>query len=378
MSYLVLALGALLSLCGALAIYVGYGIILVERGWAGVIAGATALSGGIVTIALGFILHSLSGLYALLKTGKGLAPLRHELGEDEARGSRPEPGLGLNPEASMTSEAVPPPAAMPPTATLRTWVQRPTRPNLTPTRTFLKARGMVSPVARGTPESDFALPKHPLGSRAAPGLSETAMEPPSEPDFAMPGELAAAKPDDQAKTRPASAPAVEAPAEPASKADGEPGLFGKHQAKERPLEARLQEPHIDPDEPEMESGPRVTAPGEMDLIDANCSTDGLIEPDPALGALKEGAKSAPQAIELASVAPAPFVAEALPATDPREPTPPAVPAAGEARLAIVRSYESEGTTYVMYADGSIEARSERGVFHFQSMAELKAFMEPQA
>jgi hypothetical protein len=32
----------------------------------------------------------------------------------------------------------------------------------------------------------------------------------------------------------------------------------------------------------------------------------------------------------------------------------------------------------MYADGSIEARSERGVFHFQSMAELKAFMEAQA
>ena len=378
MSYLVLALGALLSLCGAFAIYAGYGIILVERGWAGVIAGATALSGGIVTIALGFILHSLSGLHALLKTGKGLTPLPGELGEDEASELRPEPGLAFNPEASMVSEAGPPPAAMPPAASLRTWPQRPTRPNLTPARNFLKSRGTVLPAARGTPESDFALPKLPLVSRAAPRVSQAAMEPPSEPGFAMPGEVAAAKAEDEAKTRPASAPAAEAPAEPAWNADGEPGLFDDDKAKEPPIEARLQEPHIDPGEPATESGPRVTWPAETASIDAIFGEDHLIEPDPALDARKEGAKPSPEAIEPASLDPAPpFVAEALPAADPREPSPPAVPAAGEAGLAIVGRYESEGTSYVMYADGSIEARSERGVFHFQSMAELKAFMDSQ-
>ena len=148
MSYLVFALGALLSLCGAFAIYAGYGIILVERGWAGVIAGATALSGGIVTIALGFILHSLSGLHALRKTGQGLTPLPRGLGEDEAGELRPEPGLAFNPEASMVSEAGPPPAAMSPAASLRTWPQRPTRPNLPPARHFLKSRGTVLPAAR--------------------------------------------------------------------------------------------------------------------------------------------------------------------------------------------------------------------------------------
>ena len=31
----------------------------------------------------------------------------------------------------------------------------------------------------------------------------------------------------------------------------------------------------------------------------------------------------------------------------------------------------------MYADGSIDARSDLGAFHFSSMAELKAFMESQ-
>ena len=232
MSYLVVALGALLSLCGAFAIYAGYGIILVERGWAGVIAGATLLSGGIVTIALGFILHSLSGLHALLKTGEGLTPLPGELGADEVGALGPKPGVAFNPEVSMVSEAGPPPAAVPPAASLRTWPQRPTRPNLTFARNVLKSRGTVLPAARGTPESDFALPKLPLTARDAPGVSQGAMEPPSEPDFAIPGEAAAAKAEDEAQTRPASTPATEAPAEPAWNSDDEPGLFDEDKAKE--------------------------------------------------------------------------------------------------------------------------------------------------
>src|SRR3984893_1398556 len=200
MSYLVFVLGTLLSLCGAFAIAAGYGIIQVERGRAGVIAGATALSGGIVTIALGFILHRLSGLHALLKTGNGLTPLPGELGDDEASELGPEPGIAFNPEASTVSEAGPPPATMPTAAGLRTLPQRPTRPNLTPARNFLKSRGTVLPAARGTPEADFALPKHPLVSRAAPRGSEAAMgRRPSEPEFTSPGEAAAAQPVEEAK-----------------------------------------------------------------------------------------------------------------------------------------------------------------------------------
>ncbi|MDQ6869591.1 MAG: hypothetical protein M3178_14910 [Pseudomonadota bacterium] len=377
MSYLVFALGTLLSLCGAFAIYAGYGIILVERGWAGVIAGATALSCGIVTIALGCILHSLSGLHALLKTGKGLTPLPGELGEDEASELGPEPGLAFNPEASTVSEAGLPPAAVPPAASLRTWAQRPTRPNLTPARNFLRSRGTVSPAASGTPESDFALPKLPFISRAAPKVSQAAMEPPSEPGFAMPGEVEAANAGDEAKTRSAPAPAVEAPAEPAWNADDEPGLFDDDKAKEPPVEAR--QTHIDPGEPATETGPRADWPTEMASIDAIFGEDHFIEPDPALDARKEGAEPSPEAIEPASADPAPpFVAEALPAADPREPSPPVVPAASEAALAIVGRYESEGTSYVMYADGSIEARTEHAVLHFKSMVELKTFMESRA
>ncbi|HTJ01169.1 MAG TPA: hypothetical protein VL492_00135, partial [Methylovirgula sp.] len=45
--------------------------------------------------------------------------------------------------------------------------------------------------------------------------------------------------------------------------------------------------------------------------------------------------------------------------------------------AVIGRYEAEGTTYVMFADGSIEAQSERGVARFKSMADLKAYFETQ-
>ncbi len=356
MSYVVLALGVLLSLCGAIAISESYGIIEVERGWAGVIAGASLLSGGIVTIALGFILRSLSGLHPLLKTGTGLTRLPHALGDDEASELRAEPGLAFNPETSMAAEAGPLPATVPPASSLRTWPQRPTRPSLTPARNLLKARGTGVPAARGTPVPDFAVPKPPFASRATTSVCPAAVDP-AELGSATASEVAAG---------------VEAPAGPALYAGGEPGLFDNDKEIEPPI-------RIDTGEPETESLARVTSPAETASIDATFGEDHLIAPDLALDARKEGAKPSPDAIEPASLNPAPpSVSQTLPAADPREPSPPVVPAAGEARLAIVGRYESEGTSYVMYADGSVEARSERGVFHFQSMAELKAFMEAQA
>jgi hypothetical protein len=202
------------------------------------------------------------------------------------------------------------------------------------------------------------------------------VDPASELASATASEVAAGTAQDEAKTRPASSPAVEAPAGPALYAGGEPGLFDNDKGIEPPM-------RIDTGEPETESLARVTSPAEIASIDATFGDDHLIAPDPALDAQldaqKEGAKPSPEAIDLASLHSAPsFVSETLPVADPRELSPPAVPAASETGLAIVGRYESEGTSYVMYANGSIEARSERGVFHFQSMAELKAFMEAQA
>lgn len=45
------------------------------------------------------------------------------------------------------------------------------------------------------------------------------------------------------------------------------------------------------------------------------------------------------------------------------------------KSAVIGRYEADGTSYVMYADGSIEAQSPSGVYRFASMAELKSFIE---
>jgi hypothetical protein len=48
-----------------------------------------------------------------------------------------------------------------------------------------------------------------------------------------------------------------------------------------------------------------------------------------------------------------------------------------AEPAILGRYQANGNSYVMFSDGSIEAVTQTGVYHFNSMAELKAFIEAQ-
>ncbi|MDN3625021.1 hypothetical protein [Methylobacterium isbiliense] len=59
-----------------------------------------------------------------------------------------------------------------------------------------------------------------------------------------------------------------------------------------------------------------------------------------------------------------------PAAPPAEPEPPAAPEAPS----IVGTYASGGNTYVMYSDGTIDADTPGGKFHFASLDELKVFI----
>jgi hypothetical protein len=382
MSYLVLALGAFLSLCGALAVYTGYGIIQVERGWASVIAGSTAFSCGIVTLALGLILHRLSSMHASLKSGENIPPpLREEAPLMASESHRDHP-LTFPPEPSMVPEAVPPFAAAPPAAiqpsaaALRSWLQRPMRSNLTATRNVLKTRGTVLPTVRGTHESDYSSQKVPPLSRDGLKMPQTTVEMPSEPGFALPAQVVEDKAEDKAEMGFSFAPAGETPAAFAWRADAEPGLFDEALAADQtegpPIAQPLPEKH---GSPEAQSEPGAGWPAETAAIDMIYEEALFIELDKALESRNEGVEPSSEPIEPASRGLAPPDVSAL-----REPSPEPLPdtGAGQEELAIVGQYESAGTSYVMYSDGSIEARTEHAVFHFKSMAELKAFLEPEA
>src|SRR5438477_8010533 len=104
MSYLVLVLGVVLALGGAAAVVASYGIILVERGWAGVIAGTVALSGGVITIALGLILHRLTSLHAALRSAAAGLPMAQE----SAEGPHYVPKVAIPPEMASAPASGPP------------------------------------------------------------------------------------------------------------------------------------------------------------------------------------------------------------------------------------------------------------------------------
>jgi hypothetical protein len=63
--------------------------------------------------------------------------------------------------------------------------------------------------------------------------------------------------------------------------------------------------------------------------------------------------------------------------EPREEAPPLAPRVPpeQPQPEVIGRYEAEGTLYVMYADGSIDAQTEEGVLRFRSMAELQAFFQ---
>lgn len=383
MSYLVLAMGAFLSLCGALALYAGYGIIQVERGWATFIAGSVAFSCGIVTLALGLILHRLSSLFAPLKTRNEALPLPRELARRTPGEPRREPSPDFNPAAVPSMAAAPAPASGA-AASLRSWAQRPPRSNLAAARKFLKSRGPVLPSARATSEPDFSSHEPPRSSGDDLDMPQTSLAPP-EPGIPRPAEEGAAAKGPAAKEESTSAAASRPePDEFAGSAGSEPGLFDEAKFQEA-QEAPPREPHFSergepPREPEESSQMGVGWPAETTSVDRLFEEEILMELDAALEQRNEGEEPSSERVEPAGLNPAPpavtpAVSDA--AAEASRDLPPLPSGAGQEELAIVGQYESEGTSYVMYSDGSIEARTQHAVFHFKSMSELKSFLETQ-
>lgn len=130
------------------------------------------------------------------------------------------------------------------------------------------------------------------------------------------------------------------PAEPKSGFAGAAGLAGISLGLGKRPKAARTEPTVSPEI----AAP--TEPVEDDLFDA------LDEPAPA---------PEPPALRPSFEA-APAQPESKPAEEPRDPQ-------------VVGTYSSGANTYVMYSNGTIEADTPRGRFNFNSLDELKAFVQ---
>ena len=100
MNWLVVVLGAGLALIGALAIYMGLDLaqvergIQVERGWVMVVAGATLIAGGVVTLAIGRLLFRLEALGRNFHARAAVLPdAARGNGQPETARARPRPAI---------------------------------------------------------------------------------------------------------------------------------------------------------------------------------------------------------------------------------------------------------------------------------------------
>jgi hypothetical protein len=377
MSYIVLALGVLLALGGALALLTSYGIIMVERGWAGVIAGTTALAGGVVTLALGLILHRLSNFYALF-TGTTLPPGSAE-DETGAPGTAQTPHYV--PKAAILPETAPVSAAMPPASGLRSWAQRQARSAHASGRNVFKSRWPAAQAALKFRESDSAAPKSPFSPPSPSNGNTAGVDPHSEPGSGpiVPASTAGEAEENTPQHPP---PAEETYAE--TRRNG-----GRDEPWPRQNNGGS-EPLIVPPFPEMpiaadevQSSPRNSWPTEPALIETILPEAGHMPHEPVVEARREGTeKSLPEAQEEKNLQQPPLTSKAgIEASLGEWETgnePPSDQAISGDTLAIVGRYEFDGTSYVRYADGSIEARTGHAVIHFKSMAELKTYMDSQA
>jgi hypothetical protein len=349
MSYFVLALGGLLTLGGAVALATSYGIIMVERGWAGVIAGTTALASGVVTIALGLVLHRLADFYALLA---GRAPR-------------------YLPKATAP-EAGPDSAGHQPASGLHSWPQRAARSFHSPGRNVHNSRAAHASAPARSREFQSSL----LDSSES--MAEIRSE--SNSRSAASAEMAEGG---VGQDMPASpAPLDEAFAETGgNEASSELELrqdsAGDEAVPARPF-AEVPVAPADGDEQAWPEGSEPNAPAMAGAIIPHA--ENLAQP-PIPDSRQQTAESLLELREAANLEPPAAIfemgAEGHLVGQGSGLGPPSGEAAG-GETAIIGRYEAEGASFVRYADGSIEARTDRAVFHFKSMAELKSFMESQA
>lgn len=381
MSYLVIALGALLALCGALAAAAGYPIIQVERGWAFFIAGTMAFSGGIVTIALGLILHRLAGLALGLKVSQAELPQPSDLLEDEpalrhaGHGQAP-PQVPLPP----LGPAAPAPAGSPHASGVRAWPQRPGRTGHAAARNGLKPRVVAPPATARMQELEA--PETPA-SRAAPGGADAEGLPREPAETAHLYHRPPEEPYDEPWLS-FDEPTAEEPGKARAGAPPAPAPQQLRQGHGSGRESVAEAHHFAPDESSAEralagSAEEARAPDEAAVIEAILREELHVPPEIAPAAPGTGIEASPAPGLAANFGPDHLLG---PASHPEAlgAGPSAIDAASLASetLTIAGRYDSEGTSYIMYSDGSIEARTDNSVFHFKSMSELKRFMDKQA
>jgi hypothetical protein len=402
----VFALGIILILGGAWAIWRGSGYIQLEWGWASVISGSVAATGGVLAVAIGTVLQRLDAIHgALLRVGAGAMPQAVEELTDETPtapmplGIEPSPPA-REPEPQIANYADPVVRAATainiellagehgPEATEHAEAPPPPPVEFAAVRRELPPE--VAHAADQGPADDMA---HAAGVGDEPELDAAIEELLAEergrfPDPAPEGIQPAAAASVEAPAQVPEAAAVVAREEPEQSPQraGWRGLFSRKERRqgsqppaEQPgiepaLEAQAQQATAEPDpsaalQPAATQSPAAQAEsiprtGDDWFDRALSGLDEVYEPSGPRAGKQSSHDERREDVGQSNLEVAPPAAEEQP--------PSSAPAA---EPAVIGRYTSGNTTYVMFADGSIEAETPTGVLHFASLADLKVYVE---
>jgi hypothetical protein len=430
----VFVLGLVLIIGGAWGIWRGSDYIQLERGWASVISGAVAATGGVLTLAVGFVLRRLDALHSALLTAgaRGFmlpseAPVVAQLAEAMPLGLEPAPAIHPpEPQVrSYESEAAmpePKPAAIDPGVLAAAAInvellahearhmdgeQHPhydemRHPDVAPAEIAPADAGVIKPpsaeaapeIVRTAERSQADEMVKAAGVSDEPELDAAIEELLAEERGPRPSQPAAEEP---APASPAkAAPEMHVPPADAQEAvqtapqrAGWRGLFSRKERRTAPpVPAETTDAAEPASEDEMartnvaaepEAAPEEIAAETAPLHAHTIPRTGDDWFDRALSGLDE--------VETTYAPSRPgYVGDAADTTDHAEDTgsrlevhpplrqePPS--GAPAAEPAVIGRYTSGNTTYVMFADGSIEAETPTGILHFASLADLKVYVE---
>lgn len=309
MKYALFVLGILLIAAGGYFLFAGSHVIESGRGWSSVIAGTTALTGGIITLALAGVVKGLEDLKEILVSAA----------------AQPQSVVAFATETPVATEAD---------------MEMLIAPNLGP------APAGVEPAP--PPEAEVPIP-----------VQES---PATAPDV-LPSPLSKERPRFAPKFAPRSTPAEPAPAIAELRRRVAEDLVLDWPALKLPPLSPAQEPSPAAEEPIEEPAEFYSLPPlHFDDLGEHYTQS---YPE---GAIEEAEEYAAEEAHENEPLPPPLpeTPAAAASLEPAE-----LPSATAEPKAIGR-YEAAGTLYVMFSDGSIEAQSPQGTRRFKSMADLKA------
>ena len=265
---------------------------------------------------------------------------------DEPLGDRPDSGDGLRNAVADALFA----EDLPPAATPQEPLAAEPPEQFPPDDTAPPAPDAQKPVSAAPEDSEPVAVEEQLPQASAADLpDDEEVEPPALSTDMMDA------PDEQAAQEPQADPAVLQEAAVSLEQDRFATL----------LEAQTAtgEPEYAPTLPDSEPGPEIIEEPERLPAAIESGPEPIAQPETAP---EPEAVQEPEPVPAQAPEPAPIPE---PEPEPEEPAPAPAP-----ELSVIGTYESGGNTYTMYADGSIDAKTPEGDYHFASLDELKTFI----